>query len=545
MTVTEPVTPCKERSNKVENHNGRDYQINKVVVGISVVIFGAIFVLGIINPNLFTEVLTGVVNFLCDYLGWFLNGAVILSIGMSLFFLVSKYGKIKFGGEDAQPEFSKFTWWAISLCAGMGMGIVFWPPAEIIEYSMNPAVGSGLVAGSMEALSWAFEYTYLHWTVTLYGVYVAGGLVAAYVYHNMKQPYSITSTLYPVFGEKVYRYRDAIDGLVTFAIIGGVAGSFGYGILQVSDGLNQLFNIPTGPMLTIGLAAVITAVYTLSSVTGLKSGIQWLGDNNAKLFIGLLLFVTVFGPTKFSLGLGTQATGSMFTNLMSRLTFVEPFESAAKWSVWWNWLWYLDFFIFAPTTALFLARLSKGRTMKEFVTVNMLAPCGFAWLWVTIFGGLAAHAQYVDGLDLYALIQTSGYEAVMLTLFETLPIPTIVKVIMLVIILVSFITLANAVTSTISKMSVKTGPKYTKDDAPAGIQIFWGVFMAAICVIFLLNGGLDGAKTVKMLVGFPIVILQVIVTVGFIKMFVTGKYQEREEIEGIPQAGTVKNSVAK
>ncbi|GAA0182592.1 BCCT family transporter [Clostridium sediminicola] len=515
----------------MKRHDGKDYKINKVVIGISAVIFGSIFVLGIVNPLIFTSLLSSIVNFLCDQLGWFLNLAVIFSIGMSLFFLFSKYGKTKIGGKDAKPEFSKFTWWAISLCAGMGMGIVFWPPAEIIEYSFNPAVGSNLKAGGFEALSRAFEFTYLHWTLTLYGVYVAAGLVAAYVYYNLKQPYSIASTLYPLFGKKVYRYRNLIDGIVTFAIIGGVAGSFGYGILQVSDGLHQLFGLPTGAMMWILIAIIVTIVYTLSSVTGLKKGIQWLGDNNAKLFIGMLAFVIIFGPTKFSMNLGVETTGNMFTNLFKNLTFSEPFQSAEKWSVWWNWLWYLDFFVFAPTTGLFLARLSKGRTMREFVTVNMVAPCLFGWLWVVIFGGLAAHAQYVQNIDLYGLIQKSGYEAVMLSLFDQLPMPTISKLIMMVVILISFITLANAVTSTISKMSIKLGPNYLEDDAPASVQIFWGIFIGAIAIIFLLNGGLDGAKTVKMLVGFPIVILQVLAGIGFVKMFAKGEYKEKKVIE--------------
>lgn len=515
----------------MKKHDKKDFRINKVVIGISAVIFGAIFILGIVSPEIFSSVLGGIVDFLCDQLGWFLNLAVIFSIGMSLFFLFSKYGKIKIGGKDAKPEFSKFTWWAISLCAGMGMGIVFFPPAEIIEYTFNPAVGSGLEAGGMAALSNAFEFTYLHWTITLYGVYVAAGLVAAYIYYNLKQPYSITSSLYPLFGKKVYKYRNFIDGLVTFAIIGGVAGSFGYGILQVSDGLNQLFGIPTGAMMWIIIAIVVTLVYTLSAVTGLKKGIQFLGDNNAKLFIGMLLFVILFGPTKFSMNLGVQTTGNMFTNLFKNLTFTEPFEPAAKWSVWWNWLWYLDFFIFAPTTGLFLARLSKGRTMREFVTVNMVAPCLFGWLWVTIFGGLAANAQFVGGLDLWQLIQTRGHEAVMLGLFEQLPLPMILKVIMMIVVLISFITLANAVTSTISKMSVTTGENYLEDDAPASVQIFWGIFMGAIAIIFLINGGLDGAKTVKMLVGFPIVILQVAAGIGFLRMFAKGKYVEVDEIE--------------
>ncbi|MEG0379874.1 MAG: BCCT family transporter, partial [Eubacterium sp.] len=218
----------------------------------------------------FVAALNGVVNFLCGNLGWFLNIATLICIIFALYFMFSKYGKIKLGGKDAKPEFKTFTWWAMSLCAGMGMGIVFFPPAEVIEYTFRPAVGAGLEAGSYSALSWAMENTMMHWSLTLYGVYVIAGLIAGYVYHNMKQPFSVTATLYPLLGKKVYRFRSWIDGIVTFAIVGGVAGSFGYGILQVSNGLSQVFGIPANYLSYIIIGIAITLIYTLSSVSGLK-----------------------------------------------------------------------------------------------------------------------------------------------------------------------------------------------------------------------------------------------------------------------------------
>ncbi|MCL1993873.1 MAG: BCCT family transporter [Spirochaetes bacterium] len=505
-----------------------------IVIGVTAVFFAGIFVFSLIDQDAFNTTLNLVINFLTHNLGWFLNIATMMCILFCFYFMLSRFGKIRLGGKDAKPEFSTFTWWALSVMGGMGMGIVFFPPAEVIEYTFRPALGSGLEPGSYAALVWAMENTMMHWTLTLYGVYTIAGLMAAYVCHNMKQPFSTAATLYPLLGEKAYRYRSWIDGLVVFAIVGGVAGSFGYGILQVADGLNQLYGVPVNAAAYLLIGTGITLVYTISSITGLKKGIQWLGSNNAKLFIAMLAFVVIFGPTVFSLSLGTESTGSMITRFFTNMTFNEPMEGADKWSVWWNWLWYLDFFIFAPVVGFFLARLAKGRTIREFVTVNMVAPGAFCMIWVWFFGGLAAYSQFMGGLDLNAIMLERGVESVMLTLFDSLPLPMISQPVMIFLVMVSFITMANAVTSTVSKMSLKDDVESDgdSDDAPKGIQAYWGLMMGGVALIFLLAGGFDGARGVKLLVGFPVMFLQVIVMYGFVRMFMKKRYVEAVEIEG-------------
>lgn len=510
----------------------RKYQYDFIVIGITTVIFGLIFLFSQINGERFASTLNVAVNFIYINFGWLLNICTLSCIFVAIYMMCSKYGNIRLGGKDAKPEFKTFVWWGMSLCAGMGMGIVFFPPAEVIEYTFRPAAGAGLVAGSYHALIWAMEQTMMHWTITLYSIYVVSGLISAYIYHNLKQPFSISAILYPLFGEKVYKYRSWIDGLVTFAIVGGVAGSFGYGILQVANGLNQLFGLPISVASWMVIGIGITLVYTFSSVSGLKKGIQWLADNNAKLFIAMLAFVALCGPTVFSLALGTESTGSMLNNFFKNMMFSEPMQGANKWSVWWNWLWYVDFFIFAPTTGFFLARLAKGRTIREFVTINMFAPGMFGMIWCWLFGGLAAHAQFLGGLDLNAIIQTRGIEAVMLTLFDNLPFSIVTKGVMLVVILISFITLANAVTSTVSKMSLRgLSREDDEQDSPPGIQIYWGFLMGGVALLFLVAGGFDGARAVKLLVGFPIVILCMFSLYGFMRMFIRKEYVEAEELE--------------
>lgn len=295
-----------------------------IIIGITAVFFILILVFNGINQEGFMNFLDTILNYLYDKLGWIFNICTLFAIFFAIFFLVSKYGKIKIGGPDAKPEFTRFKWWAISLCGGMGMGIVFFPAAEVIEYAFRPATGLGLEAGSYRSIVWGMEQTMMHWTLTLYGVYVLGGVMAAYCVYNMKKPFSATSTLVPTFGEKVFKYRSWIDGIICFALCGGTAGAFGYGILQVSDGLYQILGISKNAITFSLIALVITVAATVTSVTGLKKGIQWLGDNNAKMFILLLIFVAIFGSTTFSANLGLESLGSMVNNFFKNMTLTEP-----------------------------------------------------------------------------------------------------------------------------------------------------------------------------------------------------------------------------
>ena len=496
-------------------------RIDKIVIGISLAMFGVTILGTAINSEAFLGHMWGAVNSIYNSAGWFLNIMTLICVIFVLYFLFSRAGDIKIGGEDAEPEFSKVTWWSISLCAGMGMGIVFWPAAECIEYAVRPAAGAHIAAGSHAAYLWAEAQTLNHWVITLYAVYVAVGVVATITYHNLKQPFSVTASLYPTFGDKVYKYRSVIDGIVTFALVGGVAGSFGYGVMQVGNGLEQIFGIKVSNGLYITITCVISVIFICSAMSGLKKGITWLSNQNSRLFVGILLFVIMTGPTVYSLNMGVESLGNLLSNFFEYITFTEPEVTGEKWSIGWNWLWYIDYFIFAPTTALFLARLSKGRTVREFVTINFVLPGAFCMIWTWFFGGLASHIQRTGIMDLNAVIQNEGYEAVMLRILDTLPLANIIKVIMLLIVCVSFITMTDSAITTIAKMSMKPEKEFDGEDteAPGAVRLFWGVITLVITIIFVLIGGLDGCKAIKLLVGVPILILESVVVVGFwIKM---------------------------
>jgi glycine betaine transporter len=288
------------------------------------------------------------------------------------------------------------------------------------------------------------------------------------------------------------------------------------GMLQMGSGLDLVFGLKPGPVIWVTVAATIIAGYTISSITGIQKGIKWLSDKNAWLFVGLLIFAFVFGPTSFILNLVTQSLGSYVTHFFEAMTFTDPFPGSDLWPQWWDMFWFTDWLSFAPIVGLFMVRLSYGRTLREFIIVNMILPATFCLLWFGVFGALTIHGQFVQGIDLNSVMQEKGMEVVMLKVLDMLPLADIFRPIMLLTIYISFVTLADSMTSTVSLLSVSGFVKTGEEEAPAPLKLFWGVLMGLTAIIFVFNGGLDGIKVVKTMAGVPILFLEVAMVLGFL-----------------------------
>lgn len=510
------------------SHNAKDYKIRWSVSSIPILLFAIIFFSGILFPETFKKVLDAGVMLVMRDFGWLISLSTLFMVIFCLAFLFIPMGKIKLGGPESKPELTTFEYFALSLCAGMATGFILWPAAEMIEYSTNPAKGTGLIAGSYDAIMWALQNEFLHWAFTPYALYTAFGLVVSYSFYNLKQPYAPSSVLYPLLGNKMGgRTATFVDSVTLFAIVGGVSGSMGYGLLQLGSGIEFLFGWKTGFMSWLTIAAVITIIYTATSVSGLKKGIAWLSKQNAWLFIFFLVFAILAGPKSFIFNLTIEAFGKFVADYIPLLTFQNPMPDSDLWPQWWGTIWWLDWVAFAPMTGLFMATLSKGRTLREFVGVNMVLPSFFAVIWFGVFGGVAAHAQYVMGEDLAGALAAHGHQYMQLFSMQYLPLDVIMKPLMLLTQMISFITMANAMTSTVSMMTITPGGAYTSSEAPMKIKIFWGIAMASIALLFLSAGGLDGAKSVKAITGFPIILLELVAVVGFILFFMKGRAPEK------------------
>jgi glycine betaine transporter len=489
------------------------------------VIFLFIIFFGLVTPEAFYNVENSIVEFATKNFGWLfqLSGVVFLFICIYLAF--SKYGKIKLGGADAKPELSNWNWFSITLCAGIGTGILFYGIGEPITHFMNPPKELGLEPGSEAAATFSLTQTFIHYTFIPYAMYSIIGIGIAFAMFNLKLPYRISSVLYPLFGGKVKGWiGNVIDNLCIFALIGGVAASLGLGVTQIGSGLNIVTGVPTGKGLWLFLLFVIVLTYIISSYTGLQKGIRILSDINTKLFLALIGFLLIFGPTAFILSLGTQATGQFLQNFFERTLYTSPIDGS-DWPRWWPIFYWAVWLAYAPLIGMFIAKISKGRTIRQFMVVNILLPAVFGMVWFSVYGGAAIHLE-LNGGGIWNSIQTSGLEVSLFAFLENFPFTSVTSIVFLIGISISFITLADSMTSTISALTMKNLPQ--DQEAPGRVKIFWGIIMATITFANLIAPAgkitaIDATKLIATVAGFPLLFFMFLVAFSTIKMITNHK----------------------
>ena len=354
-------------------------ELRPAVLLVPTIIFLVVIAASIVWGDVFIAALTEAFEVLMYDIGWLVSLIMLLFIVFCLVVIFHPIGKIRLGGPNAKPKMTYWQWFVVALCAGIGTGIVFWGAVEPLLFTMEPAPSLGIEPGSNEAVMWAMRTSFLHWTLTPYAIYVAFGIVLAYVCHNMRKSYNVSSGLIPLLGEKRAggKIGTLVDVLTVFALIGGVAGSLGYGILQLGMGVDIVFGIEPTTLVYITVAVLICAAYTATSISGLNRGILWLGDKNAWFYVVLLLFLLLCGPASYILNLMTQSLGSYIGNFVESMTFTAPFADSELWPQWWDMYWWMDWLSYGPIMGLFLVRLGYGRTLRQFVVVNWLLPSLF------------------------------------------------------------------------------------------------------------------------------------------------------------------------
>ncbi|QQK79272.1 BCCT family transporter [Salicibibacter cibi] len=474
-------------------------------------------------PSSYYELQTTIVDFAFNNFGWLFNFTVLALIFISLFLGFSKYGNIKFGGSEAKPSITKWQWFAISLTAGIGTGIVFWGLAEPLTFFSEPPEVLGIQPGTEEAAVFSMASSMVHWTLAPYSLYVMAGIAVAYACYNMKLPYTINSTLYPLLGDRAFGHLGTfVNILCIFGIAGGMAAVLGEGVLQIGSGIDYLTGITAGPFMWSVLVVLITVTYVISSYSGLQKGIRFLSDQNTKIYLCILAFIIVVGPTSFIFNLGSQSTGYFLSNVLERLTWTSPMEGS-EWPREWPLFHWSIFLAYAPIIGMFLARLAYGRTLRQFVIFNLLLPAGFGMLWFWVFGGAAIFYDWQGGNQLWNLIQNeeSGLEISLFVFLEHLPWTGLISLIMLFCIFISFTTIADSITTTVSALTT-TGNTFKNPEPLAKVKIFWGSLLGLLALLTITAGtgggeitAVDANKQMATVAGFSIlffIILQVIST---------------------------------
>ena len=454
------------------------------------------------------KVFSNIQSSISSFGGWFF----VLSVNIFLFFVLyiafSKYGKIRLGGSKSRPEFSTVAWFAMLFSAGMGIGILFWSVGEPINHFINPPDAE---SRSIEAARESMEITFLHWGLHAWGIYALVGMALAFFTFNKKLPLTISSVFYPLLGEKVNGpWGKVINVLAVVATLFGLATSLGLGVQQVSAGLTHLFNLPDNLTTQVILITIITFAATGSVVAGLSGGVKRLSQMNMILGAIFLLFMLLVGPTLFVMNSFIQNTGGYIQNFFELSFWTETYKQSdwqSDWTVFY-WAWWVSW---SPFVGMFIARISRRRTLKEFVLGVLIVPTLLTFLWLSTFGGSAIYLELNSLADIASAV-TGNIATSLYVLLEQFPLSAVTSIVGVVLVISFFVTSSDSGSLVVD--SLTAGGKL---DAPIPQRIFWALTEGAVAAVLLIGGGLGALQTAAISTGLPFAVILIILMWSLLK----------------------------
>jgi glycine betaine transporter len=505
------------------------------VFWVTVAISAAFVLWGVLFTDNFTSTLATVVGWITQGLGWVYMLITTFFLVFVIYLAFSRYGKIKLGGPDDEPEFGNFAWFAMLFQAGMGIGLVFWGVAEPVFHYNDPPLGLAK-AGTPEAANLALQTAFFHWTLHPWAMYATIGVAVAYFsYRRGMANLQISTVFRPLIGDRVDGpLGKAIDVLAILATLFGVAVSLGLGTLQIAAGLNKVFGLPDGIGMMLIIIAVTAIAYMLSASTPIDKGVNILSQASMYLAFLLLVYFLVVGPTLLQLNTFTQELGVYLANLVPQSLRMSAFDAGeAEWLGSWTIFFWATWIAWGPYVGAFIARISRGRTIRQFVIGVLVGPSLFSMIWFSVFG--AAGIQ-LDNQTNGALGKTVLNEGAAVALFEFLgnyPLALLTSLVALFLVYIFFVAGADAGTIVLGSMSAGgvLNPK-------VAIKLTWGLIMAALAAALLLAGGggaeaLSGLTNGAILAATPFGILMVPMCYGLYKTLKTDYREERRAMEEV------------
>ncbi|MCG8366122.1 MAG: BCCT family transporter, partial [Pseudanabaenales cyanobacterium] len=438
-------------------------------------------------------------TFIAEAMGWFLILSVSLYLGITIILAFSKFGKIRLGGQNAKPDFPSFAWIAMLISAGMGIGLMFWSVAEPIYHFQDPPAFIGAIEpGSGDAAQQALGITFFHWGLHAWGIYALVGLSLGFFAYNWGLPLTIRSVFYPLLGDRIYGWPgNVIDILAVASTLFGLATSLGFGVQQVNAGFNFLVGLPINVPIQVGLIALITGVATASVISGLDAGVRRLSELNIILAAVFMGFVLLVGPTLFILGSFVETLGYYAASLPTLSFWTETFEGTAwqnGWTVFY-WGWWISW---SPFVGIFIARISKGRTVREFVLGVLLLPSLLTFLWMSVFGGTALSMELGDWQGVISNAVNENVATALFVMLQQLPLTAMTSFVGIVLVVVFFVTSSDSGSLVVD--SLTAGGKL---DSPISQRVFWAVTEGVVAAVLLLGGGLQALQTASITTGLP------------------------------------------
>ena len=485
--------------------------IHPTVFGFSALLIISVVFATLLNLDVAEAFFASVKEWLTDRFGWMLILFVQGFLMFCVYLMFSRFSHIRIGGADARPDFSRPSWFAMLFSAGIGIGLLFYGVAEPIIHFQHPP---GMPGGTIAAAQRAMDLTFLHWGFHAWAVYAIVGLALAYFSYNRNMPLTIRSAFYPLLGERIYGPAGTvIDVLAVVATLFGVVTSLGFGVMQINTGLGFLFGIPVSVNMQILLILGITLVATASVVSGLDRGIKRLSEINMLLALLLLTFLLIGGPTLFLLKSTVQNIGHYMQNLLILGSWTETYQMESGWQGNWTlfyWTWWIAW---SPFVGMFIARISKGRTVREFLAGVLLAPALMSFVWFSVFGGAAIHAELFEAAGIAAAVN-EDISTALFKLLEMYPFATITSLLGIVLVFVFFVTSSDSGSLVID--IITSGGNL---DPPVAQRVFWALAEGVVAAVLLAGGGLVALQTVAITAGLPFALILVAMCIGLYRAF--------------------------
>jgi choline/glycine/proline betaine transport protein len=511
-----------------------DSQLNKkVFVGASSIII-ALLLYTVALPKKAQSLFTLIQASIVDNGSWFYVLTVAFIFFFVIFLGVSRYGDIRLGPDHSTPDYSLTTWISMLFAAGMGIGLMFFGVAEPLMHYLSPPTAE---TGSVAAVKEAMKMTFFHWGLHAWAIYAIVALVLAYFSYRHNLPLTLRSALYPLIGDRIYQWPGhLVDIFAVVSTVFGVATSLGLGASQVNAGFGYLFGLDISTTNQIIIMCVITALAVISVATGLDKGIKILSETNMALAIILLLLIFVLGPTVFLLQAYLQNIGDYLADLVHNTFNLFAYKKTdwiGGWTIFY-WGWWLAW---APFVGLFIARISRGRTIREFIIGVMLIPTVFTLFWMTIFGNSAIDLVHNQGVVELGEMVSQDSSVALFVFLESFPLTNVLSFFSVLMIVIFFVTSCDS-----GAMVVDMLCSHGRNDTPLWQRVYWAIGIGVVAAILLLAGGLNALQTMTIASALPFTIVLLLAIIGLIKALrVEGFKQESQLITAIPHSSDENN----
>ena len=462
---------------------------------------------GALAPTSFETVMGKWQSFITTSFGWYYLSVVSIMVLFTIIVIISPFGKIRLGKDTDRPEYSRISWFSMLFSAGMGIGLVFWGAAEpLSHYAIDPASAE---PNTREAFRQSMRYTFFHWGLHAWAIYAIVALALAYFQFRKGEPGLISATLKPIFGDKMNGpWGVLVDVFAVFATVVGVATTLGFGAVQINGGLSYIFGIPNEYWVQVVIIAVVTVLFLMSAWSGLSKGIKYLSNANMVLAVALLVLVVILGPTLLIFNMFTDSLGAYLQNIV-RMSFSsaplnkENREWINGWTIFY-WAWWISW---SPFVGIFIARVSKGRTIREFLIGVLLLPSLVSFFWFATFGSTAINVQ-----QKFADLTGLKTEETLFAVFNELPLSMLLSIIAVILISTFFITSADSATFVLG-MQTTNGSL----DPSNMVKVIWGLAQSAIAVILLSADGLDALQSMLIVAAFPFSFIMLLMMISLYK----------------------------